>query len=51
MRMLAFAMLLFPFFLLAVGDALGPQVVRAEEDADDLGGVDEEVVHHFGVVI
>lgn len=47
MRVLASAMFLFPFFLLAVRDALGPEMVRAEEDTDDLSGVEDEVAHHF----
>jgi hypothetical protein len=40
---LASAVLLFPFFLLAVGYTFGPKVVRAKEDTDYLDDVKDQV--------
>lgn len=44
-------LLALPCFFFAVGDALGPEMVRAEEDPDDFDGVEQVGMRHVGWVV
>lgn len=49
--MVLLAVVLFPFFLLAIGDTFRPEVVCANEDAQNLQDVDCSVSHESEAVI